>query len=480
MPILGQRNYKNLTIQEILSRSDELVGKTIQELISREHSTFSPWQSVDEIRNLKKFNQGTGKLGTAVEELVFGMESDNRPGPDFTKAGVELKTTGLKKQKKKTGRGSVGALVAKERLTLGMIDYPSVLDETWERSSVIKKCSSLLLLFYVYEENFHCFDLTWDARTYIGKFMGLPEQFITQIEADWRSIVGKIRNGEAHLLSSGDTSFLEASRKGSSNEPLKTQPNSRLKAKKRAFSLKAEFVDHLYRLADANHEYDSSLRPEQTIEEFVEEKLSQIVGMTGETIAELQRGVFNHKNKQRWRQLVERQLAGGKKFSQLRELPMSNTELRVVNFESDLRLIESVSFPAFDYFEVAETPWENSKFFELLSTKRFLFACFQKSGHDNSGMRTAKFIGWQFWSFPMSFFEEARIVYQETQNRINRGTYKFSRKSESSVCHVRPHARNSKDLVEAPDGSQRKKYSFWLNANFIADELLGGGINESD
>jgi DNA mismatch repair protein MutH len=109
-----------------------------------------------------------------------------------------------------------------------------------------------------------------------------------------------------------------------------------------------------------------------------------------------------------------------------------------------------------------------------------LFACFQKSGHDNSGMRTAKFIGWQFWSFPMSFFEEARIVYQETQNRINRGTYKFSRKSESSVCHVRPHARNSKDLVEAPDGSQRKKYSFWLNANFIADELLGGGINESD
>lgn len=482
MPIQGQRNYKQANIRDILDRADKLIGMTIQELISSENSNFSPWKSQNELREVTKFNRGTGSVGSAVEELVFGMETDNKQEADFSRAKVELKTTGLKKlhQTSRTGRGSEGDLVAKERLTLGMIDYMLVVNESWASSSVVKKCSALLILFYLYEKDFHSFDLMFKGRTFISDFLkDLPPQFVTQIEADWSKIVSKIKSGQAHNLSSADTSYLEASRKGSSSSGDRRQPFSRKKAPSRAFSLKAEFVDQLFRMSDEKFVYESPVRPEQTIESFVDEKLSRIIGMTGEEIAHKQGGVFNEKNKMRWRQLVEKQLAENKKFSQLRELQMSFTELRVLNFEHNLRLHESISFPAFDYFEIAETQWEDSSFYELLSSKRFLFAYFQKERREKSDNIVARFIGWQFWSFPNHMFDEARDVYEETQRRIIDGKYDFPKISDSNYCHVRPHAKNANDLVDAPDGSRRKKYSFWLNAKFIADELLGDKINES-
>ena len=473
VPLSGQQNYKNASIEDILRRADELVGSSIHELLSSERQDYSPWSSLEEVKRLDKFIKGKGPVGVAVEELVFGMKADNKQEADFSGAGVELKTTGLKEQKIKTARGAAGELVAKERLTLGLINYKTVVNENWLDSSVVKKCSALLLLFYIYEKGVHCFDLRWKSRSYIENFFNLPEQFITQIRADWSTIVEKIRAGEAHLLSSGDTSYLEASRKGSSTEAPVEQPYSRTKAKKRAFALKAEFVDHLFRSSDEDYQYQSSLRPDQTIEGFVDEKLSAIVGKTGQEIAELQGHVLNYKNKSRWRLLIERQLSGDRKFQELREFSMSFTELRVLNFENNFRLQESISFPAFDYFEVANTPWEKSSFYELLSSKRFLFAYFQKLQKIGAEETSAKFLGWQFWSFPAHLFDEAKAIYDETQRRILKGKYEFPKINDSNYCHVRPHARNASDLVEAPDGTKQKKYSFWLNAQFIATELIG-------
>jgi len=40
--------------------------------------------------------------------------------------------------------------------------------------------------------------------------------------------------------------------------------------------------------------------------------------------------------------------------------------------------------------------------------------------------------------------------------------------SESSVAHVRPHARNAKDTELTPQGEQLVKKSFWLNQKYIA------------
>lgn len=39
------------------------------------------------------------------------------------------------------------------------------------------------------------------------------------------------------------------------------------------------------------------------------------------------------------------------------------------------------------------------------------------------------------------------------------------------MCHVRPHARNSKDTYELPDGRKYPKQCFWLNNSYILSQL---------
>ena len=49
----------------------------------------------------------------------------------------------------------------------------------------------------------------------------------------------------------------------------------------------------------------------------------------------------------------------------------------------------------------------------------------------------------------------------------------FPRQSENSVCHVRPHARDSKDTYKLPDGRDYPKQCFWLNNSYILNIVKG-------
>lgn len=62
------------------------------------------------------------------------------------------------------------------------------------------------------------------------------------IKEDFRIIQDKVRRGLAHELSEGDTMYLGACRKGQKGDSLRRQPNSEIRAKARAFSLKASYM----------------------------------------------------------------------------------------------------------------------------------------------------------------------------------------------------------------------------------------------
>ncbi len=57
--------------------------------------------------------RGKGSFGELLERHYFGINPGNRPTPDFEEAGVELKSTPVK-------RNNRGTLIAKERLVLAM------------------------------------------------------------------------------------------------------------------------------------------------------------------------------------------------------------------------------------------------------------------------------------------------------------------------------------------------------------------------
>ena len=91
--------YNPNSIKSIFEYSKGLLGHTLRD--------FAP----DDYQGRK----GKGSLGEMVEEIYFGYEKNSNPDADFSVAGVELKCTPLKRNKKQE-------LIIKERLVCGMID----------------------------------------------------------------------------------------------------------------------------------------------------------------------------------------------------------------------------------------------------------------------------------------------------------------------------------------------------------------------
>ena len=68
--------------------------------------------------------------------------------------------------------------------------------------------------------------------------------------------------------------------------------------------------------------------------------------------------------------------------------------------------------------------------------------------------------------------QEARKVWEETKRRIiARKAEELPKKSENAVSHVRPHAKDSSDTIESPDGKMLVKKCFWLNAKYLKGQI---------
>ena len=175
--------------------------------------------------------RGKGSIGQMVENLYFLLETNNNPEADFSSANMELKCTPLKLAKNND-------YLIKERLVCNMINYCDVVNEDFEHSHFYLKCQLMLLLFYLYKKEHDNLDLEF----IFSVLWKLPEKELLIIRQDYQTIIEKIKRGEAHLLSEGDTMYLGACRKGQKGDSLMTQPFSNEGAPRRAFSLKMAYM----------------------------------------------------------------------------------------------------------------------------------------------------------------------------------------------------------------------------------------------
>jgi len=157
-------------------------------------STLREKTDADEISDIKK---NKGSFGSAVETYYFMLDLNNESEADFKEAGLELKTTPLKRNKN-------GSLSAKERLVIGMIDYMKVVDETFETSHLMEKAEDILLISYLWKPGADPLDYRVELVEIVS-LPGLPEGDLAQIKADWETVVNKVRDGRAHELSGSDT-----------------------------------------------------------------------------------------------------------------------------------------------------------------------------------------------------------------------------------------------------------------------------------
>lgn len=403
-----------------------------------------------------------GSFGNAVEYYYFKFDPNNDPNPDFNEVGIELKTTPLKRTKR-------GDLVSKERLVLSKISYMNVVDETWETSAVLKKCSDILLLFYLYVPDVNPVDYEF----YLVELWSIPEEDVPTVRQDWETIVEKVRQGRAHEISGSDTLYLEACTKAANSDVRTKQPFSDVPAKPRAWALKQSYMTAVSnKLLQAQAIERTDAQRELPLLELVRARFVPYFGKTEDELARMFDIVKpNARKPKSLGAMITRRILGIDEDSRILEFEKAGIKTKTMRLRRSGMLKESVSFPAFDNFKVAETAFEDSDFHEQLEQK-YLFVIYRESETESGRFLLDDVM---FWQMPEADLPEARRCYDEMQRRIRMGKAEDSVKSsENRCCHVRPHGRDSQDTIPTPQGDEVVKRSFWLNQAYLKDEIARG------
>lgn len=455
----------------------KLIGKTFLEVC--ESDDISKSMVVRETSNYGERHENKrrkGGLGELIEERYFHYPANNDARPDFDKAGVELKVTPYKINKN-------GTVSAKERLILTMIDYDSVVNETFEESHMWRKAKLILLVYYLYQQQIK------NRLNYkIGyvKLFSPPAQDVKVIEHDFYVIRERIRVGKAHELSESDTLYLGAAPKASTSKDRRKQPFSSELAKPRAFSFKNSYMTYVLNnyIIPGKNTYEPIIKGEivQSLEEYVVQKINMYHGYTVFKLCE-----EFHIDIRKCPKNLEAMLAYrilGIKGNHAAEFEKANIVVKTIRIENNNRIKENMSFPTFKFKELVKEEWENSAFGNYLRETRFLFVVYK---YDSQGELRLK--GCQFWNIPYKDLEgNVKDVWEKTKHILLeglevhiRGGRKYNnlpKASENPVCHVRPHARNAQDTYELPDGRRYPKQCFWLNNTYILKQLNPGFLEK--
>jgi DNA mismatch repair protein MutH len=445
--------YDKSDVDSIVSYAKKLVDQTLREAMH--HDT--DFQDDSAVR-LK------GKFGQFLEKYYFEIDNNSNSEPDFKEVGMELKSTPLKKLKN-------GEYSPKERLVLNIINYETIVDEKWENSHFLSKNQLLLLVLYLYEAEKSFLDFLIKYVT-IWKIQGEDREIIRQ---DWEKIVNKVRGGKAHELSEGDTFYLGACRKGHKEAPRKYS-SGEIPAKQRAFSFKLRFMKSiLKKIKDAEPIVkDISELKTRSFEDVVHDRFKPFLGLDVNEIERKLNLQLNKEAKNYYATLARRMMRIEAK--KIEEFEKAGVTLKIIRLKHNGVPKEDMSFPKFIFNEILEQEWEESDFFSQLESK-FFFVVYQMN-KDESEIRFKKAF---FWNIPQNDLDEAEKVWEMTKERVNEGV-KFWKegestrnnlpnKSENRVSHVRPHGKDKNDVDELPDGRKMTKSCFWLNAQYLKEQI---------
>lgn len=422
-----------------------------------------------EIDKTGRISTGKGAIGTVIEESWFGYSPNSESEPDFPEAGIELKATPYIR----TSKG----IRAKERLVCNIINYMAEYKKTFKTSAFWHKCETMLIMSYEHRKDIPKSEFTID-RVILFSF---PMKDLIIIEQDWEKIMSKIRTGQAHLITEGDTLYLAACTKGANASSVRQQPFCAIPAKQRAYSLKASYMTRILNSYVFGNEQDEHIIKDwrelekKSFEDCVIERLSLYYGMTQNMLKAEFHVETSAKNLNEV--LLSKMLGVEGKIAYTEEFQNAGIVPKTIRVQKSGRIKESMSFPTFKFKEIIQEDWENSALRNYLEPTKFLFVIFYEDENSEYVFRRA-----MFWNIPAKDLDEVKRVWEKTVRIIKEGVQihydgrvmrnNLPKQSESRVAHVRPHGRNMKDTYPLPDGRFMTKQCFWLNRTYI-ESVIG-------
>ena len=478
-----QRDYDRSDAGSIFRFSRHLMNRTLAEAVL----AIDPSISISEIDSA-----GKGAMGVLVEKFFYGYAPNSSPLPDFELAGLELKTTPLKKLRN-------DELVLKERLVMDMIDFCSIVDVEFEESPFYRKSLLTLILFYLHVAGNRKRDLTF----LYSVLWQIKDKDLAIIRQDYELIVNKIRQGKAHELSEGDTMYLGACTKGHKDSPLRKQPFNTAGAKPRAFALKKAYMRTVLEfvrasgdcLATNSEEY--SKLPElvstdelkhKSFEQILSERFAPFIGLDYKQIGMHFGKVINAGMKNRYAYAAKMILNSRlKDFNDAEEIRKSGIIAKTIRISSTGTIKESMSFENIDYSEIlSNSEWTESRWYEIV-TSRFMFVIYrqvQSDSPDWQGEERYVLDRLMFWTMPQSDIDNAEdfwanIRQNVVRDRLTDDTNDFWKLSDHRDFHVRPKAMTKEHTCTSPvSGKAVPRKAYWFNGAYITELLKNAYGNE--
>lgn len=469
--------------------SQSLLGKTFKNVLE-----ISRHINSSDLEDIKKdFNnpRKKGSLGNLIEKYFFYYSPNSNSKADFPKAGVELKVTPFEQRKNRELR-------AGERLVLSMIPNDREVEDKLEKSHLMEKIKLILIIFYLRDKKVDRIDYKIKYSKLFSILSKECEVDFKIIKSDYKKIIKKIKDGEAHNLSERDTIYLGACTKGSTaKESLRTQYyNSNFLTKSRAFCFKQSYMTHVlnkYILKNINKN-DSIFKKEDMDEEFdfdknINKKLEKYCNKSETEL--LKKYKINKKAKNKFNLLACRML--GIKSNDAEEFVKADVVIKAIRLEENGRIKEHMSFPNFKIKEYISNNWEDSCVYDYFSNKRFLFLIFSKIKGEYYFSKSL------FWNIPECDLEnKVKKEWENSQNVFKEGIKLFPKKTKTgwkvennlpnpsedkkNIFFVKPHLSKTAYLIngikygkgnlnehtdELPNGDLMTKPSMWLNKNYI-------------
>ncbi len=430
-----------------------------------------------------------GGFGQLIESVHFEYDINSKKEADFVEVNIELKVVPLKHIKKRLDSKLLRykkGLSVKERIVLSIINYMEVYNESWESNSLFKKVEKLLLVFYIYEKDLFSPDYIVDTVS-----LWTPSKNdLSIIKNDWNYIINKIKNGEAHLLSEGDTMYLGACTKGASSKTLRNQPFNTIKAKQRAFSYKNSYANCIYEeILNKKNRYEQIYsNKDSNFNDTLERIFSPYIGLSA---YEIEKKFYLDINlPKNYYSILATKMMNVSSNINIEEFKKANIKLKTIRIQQNNYPKEDLSFPSFDFIKLSKENWEDSELRDLLENSKFLFIFFKiniKSSEFQELSEIDKkknifFEKYKLWNMPIKDIDEkAYIIWNKTKEIIN-SEIKINKKngieynnfpnaSENLIIHVRPHALNKHDTNTLPNGQKFTKQSFWINKKYIQENI---------
>lgn len=466
--------YSFSKIRDVLKHYNKLKGKNLAEIKAISEELYP-----DINLSINK-----GIVGQIFESYI-GKKPNSNPNPDIEELNVELKVMPIRKIGNRP-------LQPKERSKIKSINYNTITNESWLTSEVKKKINDVI--FFVYEHPTGCSYSDIDKFIFKGvlhyNLSELPQDSI-QIESDWLTIKQKVIDENAHELSESNGVILGASTSGS-GKLVKYGKGLQAEAIQRSYSLKHSYLKYYY----LNNENKL-----QTVDKSFYDILLEIENeLKNKTLFELSKKFdvdFNSRNKSAFKNLVNKILSVSKnKF--VDEIEKENLTIKTIPIDKEGKPFESMSFPKFSLMDLFYEEWSSDNeemqeaTFKNLIVDGFIFISVEKDRIKQENKYT--YNDWKEWIIRDIFIWKPNILelegiseeWQENKNIIihdrleiflrpwgdgNRKENNLPNKSETNYIHIRPHAKNGRDLdlpLKEKRGLEISWQSFWFNKDFIA------------